>query len=707
MQDLRSDENEYSNDYDDSDDFHESVARTIYSHIVHQEEAEAIDLIDQLDEVDQLVSEGKTLLHCAAEEGCKNVVLALLKAGADQLIPSEGDEILADALPLHYAAYNGQTKCVKALLNALDGHSAAEAMSTKDYAEFTPLQEAIAAFAEHHYYFKPLTKETEQPLQKWLRRKGVQNDGDLQNYLDIIDLFIESINIEEYAWDITPDEHSESLPYGCNLAHLAARFDMLNLFEYLFDTCPTIFYKREKLIKMGRREEDEVPDPASTPIGPTAIHTLLCAEYNKYNFCQQLLLKRLHEVDINCVDHRNRSVLFYLAISNNIKMMERVLEQAPDLLIQDVNGLTALDYAISFESVEALAVMLQSTKDKFISNFYCNMGRLLHIAYSCCQRSQNSIKSLRIMKQLIHFSSVQINATDRYGRTVFMCATKDRNFAVLKLIQQHLHHDPNILVSGTGDAKQMLDLEASGRDMLDMLEYTGDFVLDAENAAVIETVAEFAFDNQREEGIIYADDEDEGDAPIHQAIKQHKEGRKRLLSTILEDERVDDRLKNASGTKALKLAKEEDESAYKLLRDAQYEHYKSSSTGGSGSEDDAGQSTYKPFLEQLMQEQEVDDVDEVSLTDAEIDRDLEVINKEVENERIPPAEIAERYCVIHYRGINFLRDIFTPDKRRDYGKNPHENSGVHSKFSHCNADVSLDIAQRKPEDEGLLDKVDE
>lgn len=694
----------YSASESDSAD---EIVQTIYRHIIEHEEAEAIALLDELDDVNAIVHQGQTLLHCAAEIGLKKLVKALLELGADQMIQDDGDEMLADALPLHYGAYYGHKGCVRALLEDLDAQGlTTQAMETKDYSEFTPLQEAIAAFAEYYDRSPVSMTAREAAMVKTMRQSGIQYVVGLQGYLDIIQSFIDTDQVATIAWDPTSDAHSDVLPFGCNLAHLAARYDILNLFDYLFDHCLESLYQREKLNRPDHEDEDALHEPSSVPVGPTAIHTLLCAEFDQNNFCQQFLLRNLGSIDLDVVDRYERSVLFYLAMNNNVQMMQPILKQNPDLNTIDRFGNTTYHYAVLTQSVDALALLLTHST----TNIGVNLNYLLHSAVECCKKTRNSAASLDILRLLINCPLIDVNAKDRHGRTAFMLATLHRNTAVLKIIQTHPEHDPNQLVVETGVTKQRLDLEEDCRDALDMEVHTGDPLFDAANEAVVETLAEFALVNQQEEGIIYSDDEDEGDAPIHQAIKQHKGGQKRLLETLLEDERVDDRLRNSGGTKALKLAKEEDPEAFDQLRQAQYDHYKESSTGSSGSEDDEGQSSYKRILQRaLAEEPDQDDLDDspVTVTEAQINRDLATLNLTIKHNGTAPQAIGERYCVIHYRGINFLRDIFNHEQRRDYGTHHHEQSGVHSKFSHNNTQITLDIANRTEADEQRLNQLDQ
>lgn len=153
----------------------------------------------------------------------------------------------------------------------------------------------------------------------------------------------------------------------------------------------------------------------------------------KYNFLVDLIDKyfELHPKDIDVEIEGYTSLMIAVRIKN-IEIIKILLKHNPNLNYQNIDGMTALMYAVIIpKSAEVVKILLEHGANVNIQNKY-KQTAIMFVMYSSAESIFN----------LILNNGANVNLQDHYGITPLMITIKNK--ATENFIKSLIEHDANI-----------------------------------------------------------------------------------------------------------------------------------------------------------------------------------------------------------------------------------------------------------------------
>ncbi len=320
------------------------------------------DLIDQQEE-----GSDKTLLHYACEEGLTEIAEMLLyEFNADPLLASYNDDELADALPIHYAAYADHADCLSLLLRH---PRVREMINEKDGLGLTPLLEAIV-------------NSSTQVLSLLFQHQACKvneevGSGDVGADRAVVDIPDETTPLcalilmgnEEGALELLNARDEVDILDGFPL-HRAAKCGMSKLVEKLLEIGADLNFKDDtgipELLEIGAdlnfKDDTGIPGPCYEILSdekgrPALYYAVKKGHLEVVQVFYRYAKNHDRYMGENFREGDERISLLHLAVENGSTRIAHYLMWFPriDFNVIDASGLTAFDLAVRDEHTQEVA----------------------------------------------------------------------------------------------------------------------------------------------------------------------------------------------------------------------------------------------------------------------------------------------------------------------------------------------------------------
>jgi ankyrin repeat protein len=336
-------------------------------------------------DVNAVDTDGKTLLHKAAELGKISVVKYLVSNGADIHARTKDGE---DDTPLHLAVKIGNIDVVQFLVS-----NGADVLA-RDCHYWTPLDVA-------NMPYKPEVITCLKQAKEYRER----NDEEREVVADQVQFTAEEREkIDRYIVKIAKKLNcsvDEVKAKGITLLHCAVSLGMIEVVKQLISTGAKVNAK-----------DDE---------GWTPLH--IAARYQPNVDILKYLV--LQGANIKAKKKHGIIPLHLAAYKGNVEITEFLISQGTDIDVKDTNDWTPLLWAVAGESIETVKFLVSLGVDIRAKDKDGNTP--LHLA-----AYEN--KNAEIVKYLISIGA-SITVKDKRGRTPLAIARKEKNTAVVECLE--------------------------------------------------------------------------------------------------------------------------------------------------------------------------------------------------------------------------------------------------------------------------------